>query len=1188
MALIKKTQSSLEYLIIIGVGLFILAAALSYSFYYTASYSAQQYSQQLGLAVTTISGTINSLISQGIGSTQKFTFTSPGLSLSSALCTNYISLSYQNQVASASLSLPTYGELPIDGGTYTGYIKLINRYGQAAADIRMDLPVSYVNSSYLITPSSVFYNLSFFDLSGQPVGDVNFTMIVMTPDHTVIAEQNETAISGEYSGSVPVPTYNPNALILVYMPTLGIVYPSCSSPSIESLIPKNINAYAPVTITNSQNTSTQAPFQQMVTVDSAKYAYLEASNLQNVEFFYANGSVIPSWLESGNSNSATSTVYWLKLGFGVQAGSSTTIYMGFVNKTTNLFNGNTIGEAPQLSSTYGQYDNGANVFTTFYQNFAGTSLPSGWTGSGYTINNGLSLPYSSYAITSTNYGLNSAQILDYYGNFPLATSSSNAGFGYTLSSSAVTSSSSIQTWFEINNGVWSNGYDGGLVDSGSSWSGTPALSTGYNVYSVYWPSSSKASFSVNYDTPSVLTTNVYGSQLPIGGANTQNSQATIGPFYWARVRAYPPNGIMPSVSIGVTVPSVTVFVNGVKNGDNGIAFGTETNITATSSPFAYIGLMVNGSVVVPIKSGQFSYTAQLNPGLYNITVITNNSYVKNTTYWEAVASLPAGVTNFLPIILKNNQTAATPAPFQQPISLNSFAFKKYENDSLSNLEFFSPHGTIIQSWLQSGNIPYFNGGSSHMDIPENTPISPAGTFSVSIWFKTTSDGIILWNGNNLPTSNPGGYSNILYVTTSGDLAGGDWTGSEPFVTNINVANGKWHNVVITQTSSEQVLYLDGTEVATHSGTPQSFSPYYWAVGYGYTEGWSGTPSNSVFYFNGYLSNLQMYNRILSPTNVAQLYDEGLGGSPLNNSGSIAWWLMSGNGNDYIGHYNMATSNIVFDGASSASTNTTYWLKFNSSIVSGIPYIAFEGFGTPSTVLLNGGSTGEAPQLSQTYGQYNNIANIMNPGLLYQFYQISGSGINPQNSVYQASISPNTVFSYGSLTATASSVLNKTSLTGSSQNVNGNTQNNVLINYQYSNSGGAAFPNPPITNPQYVIMKAVGFAQLNSPTTFYVLTDDGMGIGYNGSVTGMSPWLGGTSSSDNPNNLINSWISQGATQYSGTINTVGTFRLEIDYTNQGGPGYDGFWSNNAVNYYSPTYPTNGIVPTETIGYLNGVV
>ena len=69
--------------------------------------------------------------------------------------------------------------------------------------------------------------------------------------------------------------------------------------------PAGIVYSVPVTLTNSQSVATPSPFQQRIIVDSASYAPYEAQNLQNIEFFDSSGSIIPSWLESGNSNGAT-------------------------------------------------------------------------------------------------------------------------------------------------------------------------------------------------------------------------------------------------------------------------------------------------------------------------------------------------------------------------------------------------------------------------------------------------------------------------------------------------------------------------------------------------------------------------------------------------------------------------------------------------------------------------------------------------------------------------------------------------------------------------------------------------------------------------------------------------------------------------------------------------------------------
>jgi hypothetical protein len=151
-------------------------------------------------------------------------------------------------------------------------------------------------------------------------------------------------------------------------------------------------AVSKLTITNTQSSATSNPFQQMVNITSADNGWQLISNGnfgQNVEFFYSNGTVIPSWLESYSSSNA---IWWLKIA-AIPAGSSETVYVGFAPTTTNLFNTVNDGEAPQLSPTYAEYDDGANVFN-FYDNFAGTSLDSKWGNTGaynFAVNNMLDI-----------------------------------------------------------------------------------------------------------------------------------------------------------------------------------------------------------------------------------------------------------------------------------------------------------------------------------------------------------------------------------------------------------------------------------------------------------------------------------------------------------------------------------------------------------------------------------------------------------------------------------------------------------------------------------------------------------------------------------------------------------------------------------------------------------------------------
>jgi len=307
--------------------------------------------------------------------------------------------------------------------------------------------------------------------------------------------------------------------------------------------------YVPITLTNSQSSSTPAPFQQMITVDSDNYAKYEASGLQNVEFSTepaGQGTVLNAWIESGASNTSTSTVYWVNLPNGIPAGSSNTIYMNFMPYNVMSSNGPT-GEAPQLSSTYAQYDDGASVFNNYW-NFAGTTISSAWTqvipsGTTITQNNGITITTSSSSsyggLILTN-GFTGTQIFE----------------GDVTAVSGVAAGLALQTGNSASSGGYDFNYWGGSVAYGSMSGGmngnnNPNLQISTGIMGGVWLSSSSQVWYKNYvatsgsQTAYTLPSTVYPS---IG--IYYYSPSTSITFQWLRTRAYPPNGVMPSANIG--------------------------------------------------------------------------------------------------------------------------------------------------------------------------------------------------------------------------------------------------------------------------------------------------------------------------------------------------------------------------------------------------------------------------------------------------------------------------------------------------------------------------------------------------------------------------------------------------------------------------------------------------------------
>ena len=324
-----------------------------------------------------------------------------------------------------------------------------------------------------------------------------------------------------------------------------------------------------LTISNNQNASTGDNFQQMITFNPSQYSAYEAHDLGNIRF-YQGSTELNSWCESGCTSGSQSAIFWVKLPGGIAAYASTNVRMVFESKDTN-YDGIYAGEAPQLSQTYAQYDNGANVFY-IYTNFNGTSLSPDWINTNQsdgssavaTVNNGLS-----YYSTTGNGGSLSYKIqinpqmyvFETYTEFTSQVVGTSGGWPEILLGTTGTVNYNRVPSIEITMGGCSTfdninlasigGSDGGNGGFGSF---TGALNT-YYVTSLYETQSagygaldynqlgnSEGNASCNYlsgpyFTPQTLTTMSYWA---VNGAGLESK--------WMRVRLIPPNGVMPSVS----------------------------------------------------------------------------------------------------------------------------------------------------------------------------------------------------------------------------------------------------------------------------------------------------------------------------------------------------------------------------------------------------------------------------------------------------------------------------------------------------------------------------------------------------------------------------------------------------------------------------------------------------------------
>ena len=207
----------------------------------------------------------------------------------------------------------------------------------------------------------------------------------------------------------------------------------------NSLVAQPSSSTTPVTtypITLSGVPTGTGTYQQLLTISNPSQYGINSTG-SNIQFTTANGTKLYAWIESMSSSSMN---VWI-----LNNDSNSTINMNIYPSGYNFFSSTGyLGEAPQLSSTYGQYDNGALVFNNYW-NFAGTTLPSGWTlytnggttpiatvSNGVTITGGGSLLVGAGIYYQT---IPSGNIIaEYYGNIQSGGSGLWVGSGTTSSS----------------------------------------------------------------------------------------------------------------------------------------------------------------------------------------------------------------------------------------------------------------------------------------------------------------------------------------------------------------------------------------------------------------------------------------------------------------------------------------------------------------------------------------------------------------------------------------------------------------------------------------------------------------------------------------------------------------------------------------------------------------------------------
>lgn len=254
-------------------------------------------------------------------------------------------------------------------------------------------------------------------------GGSNFARIINSTGVYKIINQASNFIIYKYNGNAPKNNItSPSTLDLTNS------FENLSKESKGITITTGDYSHLVIPIIFSSNGGLQKNYQQKLFISRNLSSSIN-QNFTNIYFAYSNGTFIPAWIQSINNTGAS---IWLKMLSGEKK-----VFLWIFPKYYNMLSSQGfLGEAPQLSSVYGQYDNGNLVFP-FYDNFISpSSIASNFYSFGESnciINDGLYLGSGGELISRAQLQNGSVfGIIDYKSSTSFGSGGANVGHGIYL------------------------------------------------------------------------------------------------------------------------------------------------------------------------------------------------------------------------------------------------------------------------------------------------------------------------------------------------------------------------------------------------------------------------------------------------------------------------------------------------------------------------------------------------------------------------------------------------------------------------------------------------------------------------------------------------------------------------------------------------------------------------------------
>ncbi len=357
-----------------------------------------------------------------------------------------------------------------------------------------------------------------------------------------------------------------------------------------------------------------------------------------------------------------------------------------------------------------------------------------------------------------------------------------------------------------------------------------------------------------------------------------------------------------------------VYFNGV---EQTLSYGGTIPATTGTYSTSYLGARGDGSNEYKGDLSNFSIFNQAISAedvkyLYNGgTPQTNISF--EPTSWYKLDNLTTGIQDSGSA--SNNGTNNGATAVSSSVAVNQWNFNNVSQSQTPN------YSSVLS----------FDDTNDYIDCGNDSSLQISQNISVSCWFKCTTDGVIISKGQYAGEAGGAGWNYFLkigaptattttinwswYTTSSEGSSTGNRIHYLAVAPKDDVTDGNWHNIVATRSSTGSSLWLDGIYIADNGGNLSGDLDYMVNSSQNVTI---GTASDLTNYFGGELSNIQIWNTVLTEADALSIYNNGQPNTTAFGS-PVSWWKLD-NTTTGIQDSGSASNNGTNNGATEIQTN----------------------------------------------------------------------------------------------------------------------------------------------------------------------------------------------------------------------------------------------------------------------------